>query len=78
MKVSIVSPEKTLFCNEDVECVFLPGELGAFEVLKNHAPLVSMLTGGNVVCRGKEDFTLPISGGFVEVANNEISICVEV
>ncbi len=77
MKVRIVSPEKTLHTEENVEGVVIPGQMGRFEVLKNHAPIVSLLTEGDVVCKGKETYTFHVKGGFVEVANNEISICVE-
>ena len=77
MKVIIVSPEKTLYSGE-VEGVEVPGENGRFEVLNNHAPIISSLTAGNVNCKGAEPFTLEISGGFIEVAHNEISICVEI
>lgn len=76
MKVNIVSPEKTLYAGE-AEGVIVPGENGQFEVLHNHAPIISSLTKGTVVCRGKEDFRMDISSGFIEVANNVVSICVE-
>ena len=77
MKVTIVSPEKTLYTGE-VEGVAVPGENGRFEVLNNHAPIISSLTAGTVTCKGTEPFTLEISGGFIEVARNEISVCVEI
>ncbi len=76
MKVTVVSPEKTLYTGE-AEGVKLPGELGRFEVLENHAPLISTLVEGRVQCRGGEDFSVDIKGGFVEVARNEVSVCVE-
>ena len=76
MKVTVVSPEKTLYTGE-AEGVKLPGELGRFEVLENHAPLISTLVEGRVQCRGAEDFSVDIKGGFVEVARNEVSVCVE-
>ncbi len=76
MKVTVVSPEKTLYTGE-AEGVKLPGELGRFEVLENHAPLISTLVEGRVQCRGVEDFSVDIKGGFVEVARNEVSVCVE-
>ena len=43
MKVIIVSPEKTLF-NGDAQGVVVPGEEGAFEILKGHAPIISTLS----------------------------------
>lgn len=76
MKVTIVSPEKTLFEGE-VDGVKLPGAQGQFEVLKGHAPLISTLTNGKVECLGNEPFEVNVSSGFVEVANNTVSICVE-
>ncbi len=78
MIVKIVSPEKTLYESEAVDSVMLPGEVGRFEVLQNHAPIVSLLVAGEVVCRAAEPFTMQVTGGFVEVANNVVSICVEV
>ncbi len=76
MKVTVVSPEKTLYTGE-AEGVKLPGELGRFEVLENHAPLISTLVQGSVQCRGGEGFSVEIKGGFVEVVRNEVSVCVE-
>lgn len=46
--LTIVSPEKILFKGE-VENVLVPGELGEFEILKNHAPIISTLVEGRVV-----------------------------
>ena len=76
MKVTIVSPEKTLFQGE-ADGVKLPGAQGKFEVLNGHAPLISTLAAGTVECLGTEPFQVTVSGGFVEVANNAISVCVE-
>ena len=57
MKVNIVSPEKTLYKGE-TDSVMLPGEMGRFEVLQNHAPIISTLPAGEIVCRGSEDFRI--------------------
>lgn len=73
----IVSPEQTLYDGK-VESVVLPGEQGAFQVLENHAPLISSLVAGEVRCvAGKETQVFRIAGGFVEVRNNQISVCAE-
>lgn len=77
MKVIIVSPEKTLF-NGDAQGVVVPGEGGAFEILKGHAPIISTLSAGNIKVISEELLHISISGGFVEVANDEVSICVEI
>ncbi|HLV39553.1 hypothetical protein [Xanthomarina sp.] len=47
MYLEIVSPEATLFSNE-VDSVVVPGVEGEFEMLKNHAPIVSLLKEGTV------------------------------
>ena len=61
-----------------VEKVFLPGGAGAFEVLQNHAPLVSTLTAGTVKYGTGEDLQeYAVSGGFVKVENNTVVVCSE-
>lgn len=77
LKLKIVSPEKILFDGE-VNMVKVPGVLGEFEILNNHAPIVSALQKGNVeyeTSEGRTNFT--IVGGFVEVLKNNVSLCVE-
>lgn len=76
MKVVIVSPERTLY-NGEAEGIIVPGESGSFEILKDHAPAISTLTNGVVMLRGNQPMEFPINGGFVEVARNEVSLCVE-
>ena len=51
---------------------------GQFEILRNHAPLISSLTTGTIICRGNDPFELHIVGGFIEVKDNEVTLCVEV
>ncbi|MBF1385635.1 ATP synthase F1 subunit epsilon [Prevotella aurantiaca] len=76
--LTIVSPEKILFKGE-VENVLVPGELGEFEILKNHAPIISTLVEGRVVYTiDSEKKTIMVKGGFVEVKRNEVSLCVEI
>lgn len=79
LKLKIISPEKIVF-NGDVESVLVPGTLGSFEILNDHAPIISSLEVGNVeygpVDGPKE--ILAIKGGFVEVKKNEVSLCVEI
>lgn len=77
MNLIIVSPECTVYQGE-VSSVTLPGTSGAFEVLDNHAPLISSLKTGEVIIKDAEgEKKIGILSGFVEVANNEVSICVE-
>jgi F-type H+-transporting ATPase subunit epsilon len=79
MKLDILSPERLLFSGE-VSKVVLPGAAGSFEVLKNHASLISVLKSGDVIFFddvGGEEKTVNIKGGFVEVKENVISVCAE-
>lgn len=76
LHVVIVSPERTLYEGE-ADSVAVPGEMGRFEVLKDHAPLISSLQEGEVVVNGDRQETFGISGGFIEVCRNEVSLCVE-
>ena len=55
----------------------VPGEKGRFEILNGHAPIISTLSAGEVVCSGAEPFTLSVKGGFVEVAEDVVSVYVE-
>ena len=77
MKLEIISPETTLFSGE-VELVTFPGMAGSFTVLNRHAPIVSVLQPGVLLYRIKgKDNELTISGGFVEVKNNTLSVCID-
>ena len=73
----IASPERTVFDGK-VDMAVLPGEVGEFQVLANHAPLISSLVAGEVrYAVDNESHTLQIKGGFVEVRDNQISVCAE-
>ncbi|WP_455590833.1 ATP synthase F1 subunit epsilon [Bacteroides sp.] len=77
LHLSIVSPEKEIY-NGEVSSVTLPGTMGAFSILPQHAPIVSSLKEGKVIyVTGEgEEHTLDIHGGFVEMSNEEASVCV--
>ena len=77
MHLVIVSPERMLFDGK-VSQVTLPGELGEFQVLVNHAPIISSLVAGKLsYTSGTETQTLEVAGGFADINNNQISVCVE-
>lgn len=77
LRLKIISPEKIVFQGE-VESVLVPGTLGSFEILKDHAPIISSLEVGKVEYATKEGKQqLNIQGGFVEVKKNEVSLCIE-
>ena len=79
LKLKIVSPERIEFDGE-VESVLVPGSQGQFEILNDHAPIISTLEKGVVeygLPKGQK-VQLEILGGFVEVQQNVVSLCVEV
>jgi F-type H+-transporting ATPase subunit epsilon len=77
LKLKIVSPEKIEFDGE-VESVLVPGTLGSFEILQNHAPIISSLNKGVVTYEtGQGKTNLDINGGFVSVNQNQVNLCVE-
>lgn len=78
LKLKIVTPEKTTY-NGEAESVLVPGTLGQFEILDNHAPIISTLVEGDIKYKhdGTTD-TLHVLAGFVSVKKNEVNVCVEV
>ena len=77
LQLRIVSPEKIEF-DGAVESVLVPGTMGQFEILNDHAPIISTLQKGTVEYTTSEGkVQLEIQGGFVEVQKNVVSICVE-
>ncbi len=77
MKLEILTPDKTIY-EGDVTSVTVPGTMGSFEVLKDHAPIISTLEDGKVIVRantGGETFI--IKGGVVEVLDNKIMVLAE-
>lgn len=62
----------------EVTSVTVPGTAGSFEVLVNHAPVVSSLDEGNVIIRtGKSEEIIRITGGVVEVIQNQVTVLAE-
>ena len=79
MHLEILTPDKEVFSGE-VTMVEVPGTSGRFQVLKNHAPIISTLTQGQVRVTDEEKHnqSFDITGGVVEVLNNRIAILAEV
>lgn len=78
MQLEIITPEQTLFSGE-VSLVQLPGIEGSFEILNNHAPLISVLAAGKVKIQEtrKQLQYFEIKGGVVEVLHNKILVLAE-
>ena len=78
IRLLVLTPQKTLF-EGLVEKVELPGTKGRFMVLKNHAPLISSLSVGNVVYTSEgNESRIRIVTGFVRINDNEVVVCAEV
>ncbi len=77
MKLEIITPEQIYFSGE-VTSVTLPGTIGLFTVWENHAPLISSLTKGKISYKVDKDVTeLIVDGGFAEINNNVVTVCIE-
>lgn len=78
MHLDIITPEKTLYSG-DIEIVKLPGTLGSFEIMINHAPLISTLMEGRIKVKDTLGVVsyFDISSGVVEVLNNNVKVLVE-
>jgi len=79
MKVDIITPDTTLFTGNQVELVQLPGIDGSFEVLNDHAPLISILKKGRIKLhkKGEGEQYFEINGGVIEVLSNKVLILAE-
>ena len=77
MELEILSPDKKIYTGE-IKLVKLPGTKGSFEVLKNHAPIISTLEKGEIkVIDSNDDIQyFEILDGVVEVLENKIIVLV--
>lgn len=78
MQLKIITPEEQLFEGE-IKLIQVPGKKGAFEVLKNHAPIISTLVKGKVKVvkpDGEKQF-FDIPGGVIQVKQNNIIVLTE-
>lgn len=77
MTLKIISAQEILFTGE-VDKVTLPGAMGEFTVLKNHAALMTVLNSGTVrfATDQAEEQQRAIPGGIADIADNVINICV--
>ena len=77
MYLEIHTPDQQIFEGEVSSATF-PGLDGSFQILNNHAPLVSALGKGNVRYKvGKSESEVTIDGGVVEVLNNRVIVLAE-
>lgn len=77
MLLEILTPDKKVYSGE-VSSVSVPGTSGSFEVLNNHAPIISTLEKGALKFKAKEgNQEMLISGGVIEVLANKVVVLVE-
>lgn len=78
MLLEIITPDKTVFSGQ-VKLVQLPGTKGTFEILSNHAPIISTLEKGKikVVDLNDKELFFEVNGGVIENKDNKIVILAE-
>ncbi|TVQ14324.1 MAG: ATP synthase F1 subunit epsilon [Balneolaceae bacterium] len=78
LKTKILTPYGTVY-DGDVTGIQMPGRVGSFEVRYNHAPIISILDVGKLTIRetGDSEALYAISGGYVEVNDNVVTVLAE-
>ncbi len=78
MKLEIITPDKRVY-EGDIRSIRVPGKKGSFQVLKDHAPIISTLENGPVfiVDQDGKEINLEINGGVIEVKMNRIILLAE-
>ncbi len=78
MLLEIIAPDQKLYSGE-VDLVQVPGSKGSFEILRNHAPIISTLDAGRIKIvdvKGGTTF-FNVNGGVIEAKNNKIIVLAE-
>lgn len=77
MYLEIITPDRKVFEGE-VESATFPGSNGSFQVLNNHAPIISSLAKGDLVYKTRDGAKIiRVDGGVVEVKNNKVIVLAE-
>jgi F-type H+-transporting ATPase subunit epsilon len=78
MKIEIITPDKNIY-EGDITSIRVPGRKGSFQVLKDHAPIISTLENGPVIMIDQEgnQVRYEINGGVIEVKHNKIILLAE-
>jgi F-type H+-transporting ATPase subunit epsilon len=78
MKIEIITPDKKVY-EGDINSIRVPGRKGSFQVLKDHAPIISTLENGPVIMVDQEgnEVRYEINGGVIEVKHNRIILLAE-
>jgi F-type H+-transporting ATPase subunit epsilon len=78
MKIEIITPDKKVY-EGDIKSIRVPGKKGSFQVLKDHAPIISTLEDGTVIMvdQDNNEKRFQIDGGVIEVKMNSIILLAE-
>ncbi|MCU0455377.1 MAG: ATP synthase F1 subunit epsilon [Bacteroidales bacterium] len=78
MKLEIITPDSKVY-EGDIASIRVPGKKGSFQVLKDHAPIISTLENGPVMIVDQEGnhIDYEINGGVIEVKQNRIILLAE-
>jgi F-type H+-transporting ATPase subunit epsilon len=78
MKIEIITPDSKVYEGE-IKSVRVPGKKGSFQVLKDHAPIISTLEAGSVIIIDQANIekVFNINGGVIEVRANKIILLAE-
>ena len=78
MFLEIITPEKKLYSG-DVKLIKVPGSKGSFEILSQHAPIISTLEKGQIKVIDTTDkaIFIEITGGVIEAQNDKIIVLAE-
>lgn len=75
LDIDIVTAERIVYSEQEVDEIIAPGAAGEFTVLPRHAPFMTMIVPGVVVIRkGGEEIEMAVSGGFLEVRDNRVVV----
>lgn len=75
--IELINPTKIIYKGE-VDTIWLPGIVSPFQVLPNHAPLLSVLDKGTIKIKINDQFkNFYIDGGIIEVKNNKLRVLID-
>ncbi len=75
LKVEVITGERVVYEADDVDMVVVPGAEGTIGILPRHAPLISLLSMGEMrIRKGNGEESLAVFGGFIEVAHNVVRV----
>jgi F-type H+-transporting ATPase subunit epsilon len=75
LRIEIVTGERVVFTEDDVDMVSVPGAMGQLGILPEHAPLVTLLSQGELrIKKGNSEQSILVFGGFMEVTDNKVLV----